>query len=383
MSFRLPTLGIVGLLLGTACTSTPLEEDADSGRQPPANQTPVGDFTTIYDSPVSRSATALAFHPTRDELWVTLREFPSGQPCTQSVRTGCAALEGRVVVIEGAGSDQPSATLKKDDNAWHFMRRPSSLAFGVDGLFATCGESRTANFEDDPTPFTGPVLWSSDPEIFGQPQEGAQNGKHLDMLHQTPFCMGIAHERDNVYWAFNGDAGALDRYDFNEPHEIGGSDHADGELLRYADGRLSRVPEVPSHMAYDAANDRLYVADTGNARIVRLDPSVGTIGSEIPPYEGMQLSAYMNGAVLEELVTTGLTAPSGLTLVGDELVVTDNATSVISVFDLEGRLLRSYDTGLPTGTLGGIAVDAAGVTYVSDLLTGDVHRLDNMERFSR
>ena len=42
---------------------------------------------------VKLSATALAFNPTIEgELWVALRQFPSGLPCTQTVDTGCAAL---------------------------------------------------------------------------------------------------------------------------------------------------------------------------------------------------------------------------------------------------------------------------------------------------
>ena len=128
-----------------------------------------------------------------------------------------------------------------DANAWHFMRNPRQLAWGRGGLFATCGEARTANYEDDATPYNGPVLWDSNPELFGAPYDPNRNGTHVDMLHETPYCMGIAHERGNVYWAFNGDAGALDRYDFNQPHEPGGEDHTDGALWRYAEGELSRV----------------------------------------------------------------------------------------------------------------------------------------------
>ena len=34
-------------------------------------------------------------------------------------------------------------------------------------------------------------------------------GSHLDMLHNTPLCMGIAHEAANRYWVFGGLKGSV------------------------------------------------------------------------------------------------------------------------------------------------------------------------------
>ena len=65
-----------------------------------------------------------------------------------------------------------------------------------------------------------------------------------------------------VDWVFNGKLGALDRYDFHAPHVVGGEDHADGELSRYVEGELERVPQVPSHLALDETAHDFYVADT-------------------------------------------------------------------------------------------------------------------------
>src|SRR4051812_26632965 len=85
------------------------------------------------------SATALAFNPTVvDELWVTLRQFPSDQPCTLDSDTGCKALPGVMAVISAASSDAPSAVIKEDGNAWHFMRRPTALSWGDGPLFSSC-----------------------------------------------------------------------------------------------------------------------------------------------------------------------------------------------------------------------------------------------------
>jgi hypothetical protein len=263
--------------------------------------------------------------------------------------------------------------LKEDGNSWHFMRRPAAVAWGVGPLFASCGEAYTDNFENVPVPYAGPVLWSSAPEIFGVEPKAGQNGTHLDMLHETPYCMGIAWEQDNAYWAVNGDAGSLDRYDFHAPHPIGGEDHADGEVYRYAKGEFLRVPEVPSHAAYDSERKLVYLADTGHGRIISVDPSTAARVGEIATYEELQGSGEMDGATVTELVPPGtLERPSGLYFASDRLFVTDNATSRIHVFDTDGTELESLDTGLPQGSLAGITLGPDLRVYFTDSKTGQV-----------
>jgi hypothetical protein len=234
----------------------------------------------------------------------------------------------------------------------------------------------TDNYEDVPVPYAGPVLWSSNPDVFGVEPQAGQNGTHLDMLHETPYCMGIAHESGNAYWAVNGDVGALDRYDFHAPHAIGGEDHADGEVFRYARGELLRVAEVPSHAVYDHQRKLVYVADTGHARVLAVDPSTATMGGAIDVYEELQGSGEMVGASVSELVPPGtMQAPSGIALVGAVLYVTDNATSRVHAFDTDGTELMALDTELPSGTLAGIAVGPDRRLYLSDLATGAVWRI--------
>jgi hypothetical protein len=324
------------------------------------------------------SATALAFNPTVDgELWVVLRQFPSGKPCTMDVDTGCSALRGVMGVVSGATTDTPAGVLEEDGNSWHFMRRPSAIAWGDGQLFSTCGEALTDNYEDDATPYAGPALWSSDPSIFGVEPLPEQNGTHLDMLHETPLCMGLAHESANAFWAFNGLAGSLDRVDFHSPHQIGGEDHSDGEVHRYIAGQLARTAEVPGHIAYDRARSLVYVADTGHGRVLSVDPSTAVPGDDIAYYEKLHESGMMDGATVKELVRPGLVQkPSGLTLAGDVLYVTDNATSMIYAFDTAGKLEKTFDTALPPGSLAGITVGPDSKLYVADLLTGTAHRVE-------
>ena len=62
---------------------------------------------------------------------------------------------------------------------------------------------------------------------------------HTDMLHESPLCMGIAHDHAavsrgpqggtgyrNVYWAFDGGHRQLVRFDFESDHGPGSIDHS-------------------------------------------------------------------------------------------------------------------------------------------------------------
>jgi hypothetical protein len=367
---------VFGALSPLGCSSEPMDTQA--------TPTPTAELTALSQvyapkAKVPLSATALAFNPTiAGELWVALRQFPSGRACNQNDRDAeaCSALQGVMAVVSDATSDAPSAVIKQDGNAWHFMRRPTQLAWGEDVLFASCGEARTDNYEDEAIPYSGPVLWSSDPAIFGVEPTADQNGTHLDMLHETPYCMGIAHEAGNAYWAFNGDAGALDHVDFHAPHQIGGDNHSDGEVHRYLTGQLARVPEVPSHLAYDPQRHVVYVADTGHGRVLAVDPGTATPGGSIEVYEVLQSSGAMEGAGVKELVAPGLLQrPSGIALGDERLYVTDNATSLLYVFDRSGKPLHVLDTALPSGSLAGVTLGPDQKLYITDLLGGTVQRL--------
>lgn len=344
-------------------------------------------LVSIYTPEAAREATDLDFDPTTGVLWVVLREYEPTEPCTQTNVAGCAALQGSTIEITGANTDSPTSEWKMDYNAWHFMRQPSSIAIGqVDDRgdatansheFATCHEWRTGNYDDGFEDFIGPSLWTTDPKVYPLNGPGG-NGSHLDMLHASPFCMGIAHQKEAVYWVFNGHIGSIDRYDFNEPHIAGGHDHSDGEILRYAEGELKRVPRVPSHLAFGSLGRMLYIADTGNKRIVRLDTSSGTQGTRFSPaYDELAISNNMTGATLTEIVPAGtLEAPSGLAVDGETLYVTDQATSTIYAFDLEGNQVNKLETELQAGSLAGITIGPEGKAYVVDQRTSEVFRID-------
>jgi hypothetical protein len=335
------------------------------------------DFFCIGSACEPGTAMDLEFNPARaGELWVVFRQTYDGAPCEGpgGDNSGCDAMRSKVVVLRDATSAAPEVEVAEDGNSWHFMRLVTALAFAEDDAFATVGEARTGNYTDDIPDYMGPTLWSSDPQIFAQDFE--LNGSHLDMLHATPFGMGIAHQREHVFWAFNGQSGAIDRYDFKASHEPGGEDHSDGTLARYVTGELARLEGVPSHMAFLDDSRTLLIADAGNGRVVALDTESGTSGGRIAVADDQIADPIrVDGADLSEIVPPGtLKAPSGLDAVGDGFVVCDAATGLIHHFNLQGELLESLDTGYPDSALGGIDVGPDNQLYVAFRRPGAVLR---------
>jgi len=310
----------------------------------------------------------LALDPERPgRLWVVNREDDS------------------VVILHDV--DDPSAPREKriDPYALHFMDEVSSIEFGAPGLFGTCQESvNTYAGMAEPNDFMGPTLWSSDLEIFGYSNPsavaavGEDLGSHLDMLHESPLCMGIAWERANIYWTFDGKTQSITRANFMQDHGIGYDDHSDGRMQRFVEGEVRRVPNVPSHMVYDGQTDLLYVADTGNRRVAVLDTTEARSAGRIETIEPGTVLWRMQGATLTALAdasTAGLERPSGLALHDDLLYVTDNATARITALTLDGAVVDWLDTGLEPGALMGIELDAAGRIYVVDAARDRILRL--------
>jgi hypothetical protein len=358
------------------------------GPKPAGWQIGIGDGTSlsvgvtfIYGPDFPKETTDLAFDPNQpNRLYVLHREYESQDPCGEEAATfeGCSSLEGSTAIIDNPGTDQVSVQVIQDDNALHFMRRPTGIAFSpTNGTFATCGEHRTGNATDDPTNYMGPTLWSTDLSVYGVTPPGG-NGSHLDMLHATPYCMGAAAEVDNVYWFFNGMFGAIDRVDFKMDHGPGQDDHSDGEYLRYIEGQVARVPNVPSHLVFHDASKMLYIADTGNARVIRLDTTSGTpAGAMTPTFETLAVASDMEGATVEDVVPAGtLQQPSGLVIHDDVLFVSDMATSTLYAYDLDGNPLRSLQTELPPGSLTGLTIGPDELLYFADKPNGGVWRIE-------
>ena len=275
--------------------------------------------------------------------------------------------------IVNAGDDssvvidpQGQARLFHDDSA-HFMNNPSAIAFSpTRNEFATVQDTdNDYNHHAMANMFMGPTVWTGDRTKF----EGGTRS-HLDMLHHSSNAMGIAAGADSTnreYWVFNGKAGSLDRYFFHQPHALGADDHSDGETIRYAEGQLKRVAGVPSHMALEAASGKLFIADTGNGRVVALDTKrASRQGTPIAGFHDETPLARGTAPALETITPAGaLSRPAGLLLKDGNLIVGDNATGHIKVFSLTGELKGDLDTGLGPNALNGLA-EVNGRLFATD-----------------
>ncbi len=359
------------------------------------------------------------------ELWLIQRleqsaGFDDMTECPVDAKrpADCEALLGSTVTlrepqaVEAASAANGRATLIIDYNAWHFMRRPSAIAFGAGQVwlepedpgaihdtrrlltkraafkrtFATCAEHRTANFTDQPF-FIGPTLWTADLAIYNG-TKGAydwSNGAHLDMVHGTAYCMGIAWERDTRYWTFNGTFGTLDLYDFGAPHLPGHYYHANAAVTRYRFGEtpLARLPNVPSNMVL--VGKQLFIADSGNGRLVAFDTAAKGRFAEfhfsLPPE--LQRIQVLEGVPLRDIASRQTLAklwgeqvePSGLAWVDKQtLALANHASGHITLLDLDGKVLRTIDTGLGKG-IGGMTA-MGGALYFAHMGTRKVYRLE-------
>ena len=311
------------------------------------------------------SPTGLQFAPDHpDQLWVVNR-----------------ATNG-VVIFFDPGQPTQHSEARVDRYAQHFMIAVSSLSFGDDNHFGTCQDSLDVwNLHTiSPDDYMGPTLWNADLDVFAElgqayPKVDGVEGSHIDMLHESPLCMGIAHEHDNVYWAFDGLNGHIVRYDFVHDHGPGGSNHSDGRVRRYPDAIVHRVADIASQLAFDADRQLLYVADSGADRVMRLDTTSGTSAPmEVPqPSESLAECVQMLGITYDTFVAN-VPKPSGLVAQGDGVYVASADSGDIIAFDRNGR-----ETGrVATGHAGirGMTIGPDDRVYFVDELENKVMRVD-------
>jgi hypothetical protein len=286
-------------------------------------------YTTVANSAQSINMPRdLDFKPNTHELWVANKGTSAG---------------GSIVIVYDAGQTTQSSQLRKDSHTGHFMIYPTGIAFGDNGEWASVNEIK--NTASPTSTFMGPALWSSDTSIFSRVFQnnwvGSKPlGSHLDMLHQSPFAMGVAHDEGNSYWVFDGHNGNLCKYDFDEDHSPGYDDHSNGKIWRYSDILLTRLPDVPGHMVKDKATGWLYIVDAGTQRLIRVNTTTGTqAGTLTVPSSGAEnLIGYWNmtGATVEVIETFTGTQPSGVDLYNGRLIVSDYQTGDIYVYDITG-----------------------------------------------
>lgn len=340
------------------------------GRVDPANRAPayeLGDgtkeptLTVVYQGPENTQPIDVEFNPRSPrELWIA--HYASSH----------------FAVVNNPGTKNAEVIARRDIAYGHFAYRPPGFAFGTiqpefGQQFGICGDNNNGGNK-----FMGPTLFTANLEIYGIFQNPETRlGSHLDMLHSTSFCRGITWAgTGNQYILFNSDQGSIDWYDFRKDHGLGWEDHSDGVIRRFWNRQVKGVDGLVSHLSWNAQDNLVYVADTGNKRILVLDTTDARMVAPLPGVEPIAERAYFE-APLKVLVDTGLEAPSGIEANGGLAFVTDALTSKIHAFDLKtGELVRTLDTHLPPASLAGLNFGPDGKIYFVDRLTSRVLRID-------
>ncbi len=127
----------------------------------------------------------------------------------------------------------------------------------------------------------------------------------------------------------------------------------------------------------------LYVADTGNGRVLRFDTASPTVefgtfrtfeNITAMAMDGMSYQVLADSAALGA-AWSGASEPSGLALLDAEtLVVANHATGHITLLELDGTVIRTIDTGTGEG-LGGLTV-LDGRVYFVQMDERRVYRMD-------
>ena len=334
------------------------------------NEIVIADLTDGLDEPRD-----LEFHPNparSDELWIVNR------------------ADDAMVIIHETGTSSQTSEERLDAYRNHFMEEVSAIAFGAyddefDYTFGTAQESRnTYNGVEDANNFMGPALWPSSLSHFAmENQNGPLGGSHIDMLHESPDGMGIAHDNGNAYWYFDGYYGHLVYYDFQADHDTGETDHSDGIVHRYSDVPLTRYPGVPSHMVLDKDSGILYISDTGANRVLWVntdDQSTSSTDIYDEPSRMETLAQYLRIDGVEwGILDTGLNRPSGIALEGKNLFVSEYGNSEITAYDLDtngrgGKIVDVIQTGAQA--IMGIEIGPDGHLYYVDNGRDQVVRID-------
>ena len=259
----------------------------------------------------------------QNELWVINEN-----------NTGGRNHGGSTVTYYNAGLDNQLAEYRKDSWSGHFMHTASAIAISENGTFANTLDVQDAN--NSGGYFTGCTLWDSDTSVYARVhQNDSWLGSHIDMIHQSPYSEGIASAGGNTYWLFDGYHNSIVKYDFGVPHQQGGDDHSDGRVWRHDDLAVNRQPGLSSHLEIDPVSGWLYIADTGNQRILRMDPNSGSIAQNLNPY-GETLQGYwrMSGTDWNVVADSDLTYPTGLDIYEDRLLISDYANGDIIIYDI-------------------------------------------------
>ncbi|MDC0963104.1 hypothetical protein OAR96_03210 [Euryarchaeota archaeon] len=321
------------------------------------------------------SPTDLEFHPGRvNELWVANKATDS------------------ITIVHDTGLDNQTSETRLDVNRNHFLEEVSAISFGsyhpeFDWQWGSAQESlNTYNGQGNPNYFMGPALWPSSLDHFAvenQNNEDGLLGSHIDMLHESPYGVGIAHDYDNVYWYNDGYYGELVRYDFMMDHDTGGHNHSDGVVQRYSEIQLNHSYGIPGHMVLDKETDILYISDAGGDRVIWVNTDDTTYQTENIMNDSSRLetlSEYSRISGVEwGVLIEGLNRPSGIALDGDQLFVSLNEDNSIVSYNLNSDGKSAVEVAIintSASSIMGIEIGPKGHLFYVDNARDEVVRVD-------
>jgi len=325
----------------------------------------------------------LEFHPGRvNELWIANRGDDS------------------MTIVHNTGLNNQTSETREDSNSNHFLEEVSAIAFGAyhpefDWQWGSAQETQNTycGLAATPNQFMGPTLWPSSLAHYAVENQNNGNGllgSHIDMNHESPDGMGIAHDSGNAYWYFDGYYGELVYYDFQLDHDTGQDYHSDAIIHRYSEIELTRAGGIPGHMILDKQTGILYIADTGTNRIlwVNTDDTSTNVQNILDPNwrnnpsstqkEDLQEYSRITG-VEWGVLDSGLSRPSGIALDGDTLFVSQNGNGKIVAYDLakDGKSATEIETIQTSATfIMGLEIGPEGNLYYVDNGKDQVVRID-------
>lgn len=302
-----------------------------------------------------------------------------------------SANNGNHTITIAHDLEKPTQSIvqKADSRRSHFMWRTQALAFGVNGTFATAQNGQEGTFLGNDFKeylFMGPTLWSSDTAIFASRNQFNPGylGSHLDMLHQNPYNLGIAHETASKYWVSDARYNSISSYDFQNPHEVGGTDHRDGIIYRYIDVTITPgAYGIPAHLVKDKSSNWLYFIDGGAKIVKRLDITSGTEGEalEMPNFSGEWVQSFKSkiGGIVETVVLADTATPVGIDCRDGILYVSYYETGDIKLFDINNNFAPIETINTKSPGIMGITVNRLGDIWAANHDSSTVLKISRKE----
>jgi sugar lactone lactonase YvrE len=146
-------------------------------------------------------------------------------------------------------------------------------------------------------------------------------------------------------------------------------------------------------MVLDNETGYLYICDTGNQRIIKMNTSTGTINYSLTPY-GENIEGYysMIGVQYETIIDSGLILPTGIDIYENYLIVSDYSNGDLIFYDLDNlginqelkRLHTDRENDLmsikvgPDGTIWYVGTNTNELIQIIPPLDGDLNGDNNL-----